>query len=639
MNAIARRLLVALAIAACLLPASSSAASFDCAKAAIVVEKLICESATLGRLDEELSLLYRRQQGLPGQDAKSLRDSQRQWLAQQRNQCATVKCVALELFQRSSQLRIELEKRGQELSSIPETETSWQGVEKLLAQEGPGSQLSSPSPTPTTSRLTTEVLSAAPATVAVPQSPAPAQERQGVAVDCTQAFLPHERLICGSAVLRKLDEEVTQLLGRELSSRRDPRDKETILNRHDGWIQRDRSGCKDVKCNGLVMQDWAKTLRSYLTRYRLTSDDIPKSFPDEQAVERALAQEALDAASRPVQQTTAVASVTYRRPSNPSNSVLCTEAPFTESRFLLCDSKSGGSILDAMKRNAESATSAWERLKPSVRPKSSAAMLAPLMRFLDQASTLCPDMGYVCLDSAANRANRELAAFVQELRAKPPIAEEDGAKQERERIAALPVYVHARLGNTGRAGEVALRVENRTKKAFNRVDVACTLHEYYPEPVEQTELRWSVKANIAPESWHYIETVPVPWDDVKWYRKGVRDISCRTLLTIEATAQEAKLAIEANERTKEALSKKVAAAQDAMAAESDRRQAEASMDQAERLTTALQQANRGSAQCQAMARAFVPQLHTVRQYQSVRASAVGVVDAVIANLQRGGCVR
>jgi uncharacterized protein len=70
---------------------SAHAASFDCAKAASRIEKLICSDAELSKLDEELSTAYKAAL----EDVKQavlLKQWQRQWL-KERNGCSDVDCV------------------------------------------------------------------------------------------------------------------------------------------------------------------------------------------------------------------------------------------------------------------------------------------------------------------------------------------------------------------------------------------------------------------------------------------------------------------------------------------------------------------------------------------------------------------
>src|SRR4051812_35066873 len=67
------------------------ATSFDCAKAATKVEKLVCADAELSKLDEELNGAYKTAL----QDEKhavSVRQTQKQWM-KERNACSDAACV------------------------------------------------------------------------------------------------------------------------------------------------------------------------------------------------------------------------------------------------------------------------------------------------------------------------------------------------------------------------------------------------------------------------------------------------------------------------------------------------------------------------------------------------------------------
>lgn len=68
------------------------AASFDCAKAGTIVEKLICSQPNLSKLDDELDRAYK--QALQRDDVKQqVILSQRQWLKQERNVCRSAECL------------------------------------------------------------------------------------------------------------------------------------------------------------------------------------------------------------------------------------------------------------------------------------------------------------------------------------------------------------------------------------------------------------------------------------------------------------------------------------------------------------------------------------------------------------------
>lgn len=69
----------------------ANAASFDCAKAASKVEKLICDNAELSQLDEDLSAAYKAALK-DAAHAELIRQSQKQWI-NKRNTCLDADCV------------------------------------------------------------------------------------------------------------------------------------------------------------------------------------------------------------------------------------------------------------------------------------------------------------------------------------------------------------------------------------------------------------------------------------------------------------------------------------------------------------------------------------------------------------------
>ena len=85
-----------------LLAWSASAASFDCSKAATVVEKTICATPRLSSLDDELARTY----AAMGKSA-AVRDAQRKWLTEERNACDDAEeCLEAAYLTRIAQLRL-----------------------------------------------------------------------------------------------------------------------------------------------------------------------------------------------------------------------------------------------------------------------------------------------------------------------------------------------------------------------------------------------------------------------------------------------------------------------------------------------------------------------------------------------------
>lgn len=84
------------------LVATSQAASFDCAKAATKIEKLICADAEISKLDDELNSAYKTALQDEKQ-AASIRQAQKQWM-KERNGCSDAACAKMAYEVRLSSL-------------------------------------------------------------------------------------------------------------------------------------------------------------------------------------------------------------------------------------------------------------------------------------------------------------------------------------------------------------------------------------------------------------------------------------------------------------------------------------------------------------------------------------------------------
>ena len=85
---------------------STYAASFDCAKAATNVEKLICEDPKLSKLDEDVSVAYKTALQDTKQGA-AIRQAQKQWL-KTRDDCHDSTCLTQSYQQRLGELQIAI---------------------------------------------------------------------------------------------------------------------------------------------------------------------------------------------------------------------------------------------------------------------------------------------------------------------------------------------------------------------------------------------------------------------------------------------------------------------------------------------------------------------------------------------------
>jgi len=83
---------------------SVQAASFDCAKAASKVEKLICGDAELSKLDEELNAAYKTALQ-EKQQAASVRQTQKRWI-DKRNACQNTECLKNAYLTRINELNV-----------------------------------------------------------------------------------------------------------------------------------------------------------------------------------------------------------------------------------------------------------------------------------------------------------------------------------------------------------------------------------------------------------------------------------------------------------------------------------------------------------------------------------------------------
>ncbi|MBH0005304.1 lysozyme inhibitor LprI family protein [Psychrobacter sp. SWN149] len=89
-------------LGACLLSTYANAASFDCNKAATWVEKTVCDSPELSKLDETMAKKYKSNLATSSnyEDSKVFKDrliaNQRTWLTFQRDTCKSEECLIRE---------------------------------------------------------------------------------------------------------------------------------------------------------------------------------------------------------------------------------------------------------------------------------------------------------------------------------------------------------------------------------------------------------------------------------------------------------------------------------------------------------------------------------------------------------------
>jgi uncharacterized protein len=83
---------------------SSAAASFDCTKASTAIEKLICGSPQISRLDEELSVAY-KEAATQTRDRDPLVIDQKRWLKNERGLCRDENCLKMVYQERIIELK------------------------------------------------------------------------------------------------------------------------------------------------------------------------------------------------------------------------------------------------------------------------------------------------------------------------------------------------------------------------------------------------------------------------------------------------------------------------------------------------------------------------------------------------------
>ena len=78
--------------------------SFDCTKAVILVEKLICANDSLASADVEMVKAYRQAQTAPGKNLRQLFTEQSNWRTTVRDRCKDVECLQVAYGRRTAEL-------------------------------------------------------------------------------------------------------------------------------------------------------------------------------------------------------------------------------------------------------------------------------------------------------------------------------------------------------------------------------------------------------------------------------------------------------------------------------------------------------------------------------------------------------
>jgi uncharacterized protein len=105
-------------VASCAAAVPSFSASFDCAKASTKIEKLICSTPAINKLDTEMAAIYKD----AVQREPSAKDGQRTWI-QERNKCQDAACLEEAYKERSLELtNIIIRADREELAKTNNTE-------------------------------------------------------------------------------------------------------------------------------------------------------------------------------------------------------------------------------------------------------------------------------------------------------------------------------------------------------------------------------------------------------------------------------------------------------------------------------------------------------------------------------------
>jgi uncharacterized protein len=89
-------------------PAAASAASFNCSKATIATDQLICEDPQLSVMDDELAKLYRQAKAVAPDVAAFKKETNEEW--RRRKRCSDRDCLAIWYQHRTQQLKTLLQR-------------------------------------------------------------------------------------------------------------------------------------------------------------------------------------------------------------------------------------------------------------------------------------------------------------------------------------------------------------------------------------------------------------------------------------------------------------------------------------------------------------------------------------------------
>ena len=498
------------------LPSAALAASFDCAKAATPVERLICSSPTLNALDEENAALYGRLiDDASGAERDAYRNSQRVWLKSERNRCATANCVALKIWQRSGMQRTTLERTRVKVSDIAEVAPNAQVVEQMLAQERKPAPAAPASPDAPPAPAAPPPVAAAPALAAPPAAPTPPP-----APVSTEAKAP------------------------------------------------------------------------------------------------------------------------ARQPKNYWGLARCKQTDLSAAQFQICDVPASSYQFKELDDKLKISLLRLRSLTDSTRKAGAEKVVAPAAVLWNKPEAACPALETPCLQWATATAARKGEEIAKAIEAENLQLQQAADARYSEQREAQPIVVTNsgggnRLGSSG--GYFArLSVENKSNTAYSEITVSCGLYERWGDEMSlEPEFNHTIRAGIAARSRALsLPYLPVPWNLSKWTAEIIK---CRVLSTKEATAAEARAAAEKSKAEAELMRQQTQAAMKSWDEERERNQLEQSANQLIRLNDAIASFKR-TPQCNAYGEIIAKQRVTVVRYQRAGQSAYPIVQSLINEARRMGCL-
>ncbi|MBX3653760.1 MAG: hypothetical protein KF686_06210 [Ramlibacter sp.] len=479
--------------------------------------------------------------------------------------------------------------------------------------------------------------------------------------DCSKAAAPVEKLICGSATLNALDEESAKLYGRLMESSSGA-ERETYRAQQRDWLRNERNRCTAADCVARELSQRNTLLRTTLERARIKVSDIAEVAPNAQAAEQMLAREATAAPTPPVAQAAAapgpataapapaaVAAVPPvaapgpgRAPRNPESWGHCTRTDLSAAQFQVCEAPAQASLFKALDQNLGMALRHLDSLKASTQRAGKAQVVMPAFNLWNRPEAACPTLDTDCLRRATQEAQRQaeqIATAFEKQWLPQQKAAQDRYFQQRD---AMPLVITNGGGgnkrNSAGAHVTHLSVENHTPQAFSEIAVACGLYETWgDEKSVEPEFNHTIQAGIAPRSRTLsLPYVTVPWDLAKW-GTDAQIIKCRVLGTKAATAAEAQAATEKNQAETTLIQKRTEAAMKAWDEERERNRSEQSANQLARLNQAIASL-KPTPQCTAYGQIIAGERSTVLQYQRAGQSAYGIVQGLINEARRMGCL-